>query len=62
MCLSSEPSAASRGRAAHARWPISALAISLDPLGALMAPMVATVASAAMAVSAVLTASGSGDR
>ena len=60
--LSSEPSAASRGRAAHARWPTSALAVGRDPLGALMAPMVATVASAAMVVSAVLAASGSGER
>ena len=62
MCWSSEPSAASRGRAAYARWPTSALAVGRDPLGALVAPIVATVASAAMAVSAVLTASGSGDR
>ena len=56
MCLLSEPSAASRGRAAHARWPTSALAVGGDPPGALMAPMVASVASASMVLSVVLAA------
>ena len=42
---------ASRRRAAHARWPTSVLAVARDPLGALMATLVAAAASAAMGVS-----------
>ena len=47
----SGPSVASRRRAAHARWPTSVLAVGRDPLGALMATLVAAAASAAMGVS-----------
>ena len=58
----SGPSVASRRRAAHARWPTSALTVGRDPLGALMAPSVGAAASAAMVVSTVLAASGDNER
>ena len=61
-CVPSEPSAAARGRAAHARWPTSALAVGRDPLDALVAPETAAVGSAAMVSTAALAASGSSER
>jgi len=60
--VASEPSAASRGRAAHDRWPTSALSVGRDPLSALMAPVAAAVGSAAMVAIAALAASGSSER
>ena len=57
----SAPSVASRGRAAHARWPTSVLAVGRDPLGALMAPEMAVVAAAAATSTASFAVSCGGE-